>query len=134
DACGPMLYRYGRRRGLQEAAAADLVQIVLGQVSGSARRFDYDPRRGPFRGWLFCVVRHRLGGLLAGERCHRERRLPAEALADVEAEPQDPALWEREDEKQTFPPAAEQGKSQAALRSPAPFSPTPANHADPPPP
>jgi DNA-directed RNA polymerase specialized sigma24 family protein len=57
DAYGPMVYRYARQRGLQDADAADLTQIVLLQVSGSVRRFDYDPQRGRFRGWLFGLVR-----------------------------------------------------------------------------
>jgi len=57
---GPLIYQFARGRGLQDADADDLTQIVLGEVSGSVARLDYDPSRGSFRGWLFTVVRHQL--------------------------------------------------------------------------
>lgn len=56
----PLIHQYARRRGLQEADAADLVQEVLQTVSKTASRFEYDPERGSFRGWLFTVTRNRL--------------------------------------------------------------------------
>ena len=38
---GPVIYRYARRRGLQDADAADLTQDVLREVSQSIDRFEY---------------------------------------------------------------------------------------------
>jgi RNA polymerase sigma-70 factor (ECF subfamily) len=55
-----VIYGFARRRGLQDADAADLMQDVLRRVAGSADKLDYDPRRGTFRGWLFTVTRNRL--------------------------------------------------------------------------
>lgn len=63
----PLIYGFARRRGLQDADAADLTQEVLRSVSVAIRRFDYDPQRGSFRGWLFTVVRNRLSTFL-GQR------------------------------------------------------------------
>src|SRR5881392_3121410 len=68
---GPLVYRFGRKRGLQDADAADLTQIVLQAVSGAIHRLDYDPARGPFRGWLYGIVRNQLHKLL-----DRQRRMP----------------------------------------------------------
>jgi RNA polymerase sigma-70 factor, ECF subfamily len=52
----PLIHRYCRRRGLQDADALDVAQEVLGQV----RHFEYDPDRGLFRGWLASVTRHNI--------------------------------------------------------------------------
>src|SRR5262249_21126201 len=57
---GPVAYRFLRRRGLQDADAADVMQNVLNVVAGSMSRFDYDPALGRFRAWLFEVVRRQL--------------------------------------------------------------------------
>jgi RNA polymerase sigma-70 factor (ECF subfamily) len=60
DLYAPLVYGYARKRGLQDADAADLCQDVLGAVAGAVGRLDYDPARGAFRNWLFTVVRNRL--------------------------------------------------------------------------
>ena len=46
DLYGPLLYRYGRRKGLQDSDAADLMQEVMREVSNSIGRFEYDPSVG----------------------------------------------------------------------------------------
>jgi len=57
---GPMLYRFVRRRGLQDADAADIVQDVFRRVGSAIGRLDYDKRKGGFRAWLFTITRNRL--------------------------------------------------------------------------
>lgn len=56
----PLIHAYGLRRGLQDADSADLVQEVLGRVSRSMPRFEYDRTRGTFRGWLLTVTRNEI--------------------------------------------------------------------------
>ena len=56
----PVIYGFARKRGLQDADAADLMQEVLRSVSTAAQRLDYDPNRGSFRGWLFTVTRNKV--------------------------------------------------------------------------
>ena len=46
----PLVYQLARRKGLQDADAADLVQEVFRAVAGSIDRWDPDPKRGSFRG------------------------------------------------------------------------------------
>ena len=41
-----VIYGFARKRGLQDADAADLMQEVLRSVAGAVGRLDYDPRAG----------------------------------------------------------------------------------------
>ena len=44
----PLVHRFGRRHGLQDADAADLTQDVLGEVCRAIRSFEYQPARDVF--------------------------------------------------------------------------------------
>src|ERR671936_1315111 len=65
-----VVYGYARKRGLQDADAADLMQEVFRAVASAAGRLDYDPKRGTFRGWLYTVTRNKLYTFLDGQRRH----------------------------------------------------------------
>ena len=60
----PVIYGFARKRGLQDADAADLMQDVLRSVSSAVHRLEYDPVRGTFRGWLFTVTRNKVFNFL----------------------------------------------------------------------
>ena len=108
----PMIYGFARKRGLQDCDAADLTQDVLRAVAGAASRFDYDPARGSFRGWLFTVVRNKLNSFLGS----RKRQLQGSGDSNVHvrleeyAAPEDAeaALWSAEYERQLMAHALEQ--------------------------
>ncbi len=56
----PLVHAFLRKRGVQDADAADLTQEVLMSVAGAIDSFDYDPSRCSFHHWLFTIVEHRL--------------------------------------------------------------------------
>jgi RNA polymerase sigma factor (sigma-70 family) len=95
---GPLIYRHGRRRGLQDADAAEVTQEVLFQVSRSIQRFEYRPERGRFRDWLGTVTRNKIHTFLARQAGGVEARGQAGAvdpLANLAAGAQD-TEWEEE--------------------------------------
>jgi RNA polymerase sigma-70 factor (ECF subfamily) len=111
-----LIYRFGRRHGLQDADAADLTQDSLRVVAGAIKQFEYDPRRGSFRAWLFTVVRNRL--LRFRARQDRPGRgsgnsAAQQLLEEVPAREQEQAaLWDEDYERRQFAWAAEQVRRQ----------------------
>jgi RNA polymerase sigma-70 factor (ECF subfamily) len=108
DLYAPLIYRLARRRGLQDADAADLTQEVLQKVSHAAARLNYDACKGTFRGWLFTITQNRVTTFLG-----RKRRLPQtrQDQGFFEAQPareEEKLLWEQEYEQRLFDWAAEQ--------------------------
>jgi RNA polymerase sigma-70 factor (ECF subfamily) len=107
----PLVYRFARKRGLQDADAADLAQDVLRAVAGAAPDLEYDPRRGSFRGWLYGVARHKLCDFLTAQqrRCPGSGETAAQLLLAEQAAPAgEAALWDQEYERRLFEWAAEQ--------------------------
>src|SRR5947207_2523833 len=60
DLYAPLVYRQARRAGLQDADAADVTQEVFRAVAANIAKFDYDARRGEFRGWLYRVTQNKI--------------------------------------------------------------------------
>ena len=107
----PLVYRFARRRGLQDADAADVSQQVLQAVAGSVVRLDYDPGRGSFRGWLLTVTRNTLINAMkqkgrqpvaTGETSFLQRLDTQPAPSDSEEE-----VWEQEYQRSRLARAAE---------------------------
>lgn len=65
---GPVIYGFARKRGLQDADAADMMQDVLRSVSGAIGTLDYDRKRGSFRGWLFTITRNKIFNFLSARK------------------------------------------------------------------
>jgi RNA polymerase sigma factor (sigma-70 family) len=65
---GPVVYGFARKRGLQDADAADLMQDVMRSVSTAIGRLEYDRSQGTFRGWLFTITRNRVFNFLTARR------------------------------------------------------------------
>lgn len=84
----PRIYGWCRHHRLQESDAADVTQEVLGKLVKVIRSFEYDPRRGSFRGWLKTVtnnaVRDFVSELSAPGRGTGDSRIGA-ALGAIQA-------------------------------------------------
>ncbi len=65
---GPVVYGFARKRGLQDADAADMMQDVMRSVSTAIGRLEYDPNQGTFRGWLFTITRNKVFNFLSARR------------------------------------------------------------------
>jgi RNA polymerase sigma factor (sigma-70 family) len=113
DLYAPLVYGYALKQGLQDADASDLCQEVLRAVAGAAGRFDYDPRLGRFRNWLFTLVRRKLANLRqrrivrgSGDDATKQllEQIPSSNGADDDAE------WERDWQRRIFEWACEQAR------------------------
>src|SRR5689334_12778884 len=118
---GSVVYRFVRRRGLQDADAADLTQEVLHAVAQRIGRWQYDPAQGTFRGWLFGMTRHKIARFL-----QRRQRQPVgsgdtgahQRLGEEPDEANDAeAAWDREYQQQLFRLAAEQVRPSFAVNT-----------------
>ena len=91
---GPLVYGYARRRGLQDADAAEVTQEVLTQVSQSIGSFDYEPQRGTFRGWLGAIARSKVCKLMR-RRKQAKQAGGEDVLSELEASDAD-TLWDEQ--------------------------------------
>jgi RNA polymerase sigma factor (sigma-70 family) len=108
----PLVYGFLRKRGLQDADAADLMQDVLRQVAGAAKGLEYDAKRGSFRGWLFTVVQNRLTDHWRKERVRERAAGDTDAQQQLNELPQpgncdETAEWEADYEQRLFQYAAD---------------------------
>jgi RNA polymerase sigma factor (sigma-70 family) len=111
DLYAPVIYSFARKRGLQDADAADLTQDVFRAVTEAIKSLEYDPRRGSFRGWLYTVARNKLNDFHDRQRRHWRGSGDSVTQVFLENQPapeEDSALWEQEYEQRLFAWAAEQ--------------------------
>lgn len=107
----PLIYGYFRRRGLQDADAADLTQEVLQVVTTGAESFVHHGIQGAFRGWLYAIGRNKFQHFLDRRRRKGQGSGDTAMLELIKAIPapdDDAALWEREHEQRLFAWAAKQ--------------------------
>jgi RNA polymerase sigma-70 factor (ECF subfamily) len=114
----PLVYRLARSKGLQDSDARDLCQEVFRAVAVAIERWDPDPAKGRFRGWLFRIARNLLVKFLAGQRRHPRGSGQTSVLELLEAQPatdpQAEAEFALEFRRRAFRWAAEQVKGEFA--------------------
>ena len=105
-----VIYGFARKRGLQDADAADLMQEVLRSVAGAVGRLDYDPGKGTFRGWLYSITRNKIYNFLESRRRHARGTGDSNARQRLEEHPGrevDTDDWDHEYERKAFAWAAD---------------------------
>ena len=114
DIYGPLIYRYGRRRGLQDADAADLSQTVLTEVAHCIDRFQYDATLGRFRNWLMVIARYKLSRLSQKQSRHAGRgdSQVQNLLEQQPAQDEFSEKWDAEYREHLFHWAAEQVRNE----------------------
>ena len=100
----PVVYRFARHKGLQDADAADVTQDVLGSVLAAVGSFD--PQQGLFRSWLFTLAHRRLYDFVARRNRQEQPAATAEIVNDVPARDEE-QHWNQEYDRQLFQLAAD---------------------------
>ena len=112
---GPVVYGFARKRGLQDADAADMMQDVMRSVSTSIGRLDYDRNQGTFRGWLFTITRNKVFNFLSARRVRPRGAGDTSTNRLIETHP-DPSegsdVWELEYQRRLASLAMERVKNE----------------------
>lgn len=91
---GPLIYRFCRRRNVQDADARDVTQNVFLAVRKGLSRFVYDRKRGRFRSWLGTVAAREIARF--GRATQRAGTPGSEGDVAEEPRPGDDAGWDVE--------------------------------------
>lgn len=88
DTYGGVIHGLAKRAGCDAAEADEVLQETLISVAREMPDFRYDPARGSFKSWLFCLVRRRIADQF--RRRARAQRLRTDTEVEPETVP-DPA-------------------------------------------
>ena len=97
-----LIYNVARRAGLSEADAQDIVQETILKVHNNLDRFEYNRKRGTFKGWLRTVTRSRLNDFFKKQQRRPALNQPLEEAADELQNLEDPEgpeiekIWDEE--------------------------------------
>ena len=112
----PLIGRLVRRRGLKSADAAEVTQEVLVAVSGAINRWEANPDRGSFRGWLATITRNLVVNFLIRQSRHPRGNGDTAFRQWLEEQPAPEgelsALFDLERKRQTFRWASDQIRSE----------------------
>jgi len=93
-----LIFNFGRKSGLSEGDAQDLVQEVMVSVAKKLPAFTYDRSKGRFRNWLLLVVRGRLTDHWRRQLTTQSRTVSSEEVPEAggSVEPEAARLWDEE--------------------------------------
>ena len=119
-----LIYNVARRAGLSEADAQDIVQETVLKVHNSLDRFEYNRKRGTFKGWLRTVTRSRLNDFFKKQQRRPALNQSLESAGDELQNLEDPEgpeiekIWDEEWSKNLIQSALNRTKK---LTSPKQF-------------
>ena len=116
----PVIYGFARKRGLQDADAADLMQDVMRSVATAIGRLEYDRHTGTFRGWLFTITRNKVYNFLSARRIRPQGSGDSttnQLLAQHPAASEDSDAWEREYQRRLASLAMERIKNEFQVKT-----------------
>lgn len=111
----PVVYGFARKRGLQDADAADVLQDVMRSVSGAISRLEYDRAQGTFRGWLFTITRNKVFNFLSARRIRPQGSGDSTTNRLLDSHPDESdgsEIWEMEYQRRIAALAMERVKSE----------------------
>ena len=97
-----LIYNVARRAGLSEADAQDIVQETILKIHKSLDLFEYNRKRGTFKGWLRTVTRSRLNDFFKKQQRRPALNHPLEEAAGELQNLEDPEgpeiekIWDEE--------------------------------------
>jgi RNA polymerase sigma factor (sigma-70 family) len=114
DIYTPLVFGFARRRGLQDADAADVAQEVMRALARTMQRFEYRPDRGLFRSWLFTVTRSKFNNFLEAQRRHPPGTGRTSVREMIEAQPcrEQDESWDEEYQRHLLRWACDQVKAE----------------------
>lgn len=94
----PMLMQYARSRGLDAAVSEDVVQECMTSIHQNIDRFEYDPAKGRFKGWLRTLVNNRFRNILRDRRDQLAESQDFKRPQERESEPDElfDRIWQQE--------------------------------------
>ena len=108
----PLVWQIVRHRGLQDADAREVTQEVFVAVSRAIERWEDDPARGSFRGWLATITRNLVVNFLIRQARHPRGSGDSKFHLWLETQPAPDSeasqLFDREAKLQLFRWAAQQ--------------------------
>ena len=93
---GDLIRSFARREGLQASDCDDVLQEVLVALTGSMRRFEYDPELGKFRSYLKTITLRAIFKRFRQKQRVGEQAPHDEAARGAAADPETDARWEDE--------------------------------------
>tara|TARA_B100000809_G_scaffold249989_1_gene281938 strand:+ start:73 stop:705 length:633 start_codon:yes stop_codon:yes gene_type:complete len=121
DAYWRLIYSAALKAGLNDAEAQDVTQETIITVSKSIRSFEYDRKKGSFKGWLLNTTRWRIAdqfrrrdkNVVQLHRPDEDGSNPIENIPDPSSENWT-ASWDRDWEQHVYAAALQRVKAQIA--------------------
>ena len=121
DAYWRLIYSAALKAGLNDAEAQDVTQETIITVSKSIRSFEYDRKKGSFKGWLLNTTRWRIAdqfrrrdkNVVQLHRPDEDGSNPIENIPDPSSENWT-ASWDRDWERHVYAAALQRVKTQIA--------------------